>query len=243
MLLFNVLLKNSELFIIASLLRFSSADMCYPTRHLGWDIWNKQPLVKASIDSERIDFKLKCLQSPAALLIILSSQISLICTVGETHYCLRKMERFSIRILFIDLSVDYYPIIFFSSLWLYCWCEFLRQPRILRADIKWIHSTTKPGSPAMVTFMDQSAGQDLYPIAASSANVIVLAVCKGVTAKVKFHVGPTDWYWLLYYIVVLSCFPKVFFFFSYTLVYGSALLFLECGMMGSSIVLEAFATR
>lgn len=33
------------------------------------------------------------------------------------------------------------------------------------------------------------------------------------------------------------------FFFSYTLVYGKALLFLECGMMSSTIVLEAFATR
>lgn len=54
-----------------------------------------------------------CLQSPAGLLIILCSEISLIRTVGETHYweegdfVSEKWRIFSIRIQFINLSADY----------------------------------------------------------------------------------------------------------------------------------------
>lgn len=69
-----------------------------------------------------------CLQSPAGLLIILCSEISLICTVGETHYWEEgeKWRVFSIRIQFINLSVDYNDINIFSSLWLSCWSKFVQ---------------------------------------------------------------------------------------------------------------------
>lgn len=70
--------------------------------------------------------------------------------------------------------------------------------------------TTEPGSPVTVTFMDHSTGQDLYPIAASNGNAIMLPMCKGVSVKVKLHVGTKDCYWLLFNIVELI--SKVYFF-------------------------------